>query len=140
MSLAPQVTLQTFDKWAIYFVGPISAPGKRTGAHYIITAKDYLTKWVEATPIKDCTAATAAKFLFENVVTRFRCPKIILSDQGTHFVNKMIVELAIEFQIQHRKTTPYHPQENGTIEAFNKITENAFVSSLTLRPTKRMLP
>ena len=57
-------------------------------------------------------------------MTRFGYPKIILSDQGTHFDKKMIDELTVEFQIQHRKMTPYHPQENGTIEALNKILEN----------------
>ena len=87
-------------------VGPISPQGKWTGVHYIITATDYLTRWVEATPVKDYTDAIVAHFLFENVVTRFGCPKILISDQGTHFVNKLIVELTAEFQIQHKKTTP----------------------------------
>ena len=125
MSFVPQVILQAFDKWVVDVVGPISSLGKKTGACYIITATNYLTKWAKATPFKDCTATTAAKFLFENVVTRFGCPKILLSDKGTHFVNKMIAELTVEFQIQHKKTTPYHPQVNGMVEAFNKILENA---------------
>ena len=121
MPLAPQITLQAFDKWAVDFVGPISPPRKKTCACYIITDTDYLTRWVEVAPVKYCTVATATHFLFENVITRFGFPKILISDQGTHFVNKLIVELTAEFQIQHNQTTPYHPQVNGTMEAFNKI-------------------
>ena len=65
------------------------------------------------------------KLLFENVVERFGCHKILISDQGTHFVNQLIEELKNEFKIQDIKTTPYYPQMNGVVEAFNKILENA---------------
>eukprot|EP00253_Pinus_taeda_P005110 PITA_05110 len=42
MPLNPQMTVQSFEKWAINFVGPIKPQGK-TSAHYIITAMEYLT-------------------------------------------------------------------------------------------------
>ncbi|PKI67353.1 hypothetical protein CRG98_012250 [Punica granatum] len=32
----------------------------------------------------------------------------------------IIDELCAQFKIQHRNSTPYHPQMNGTVEAANK--------------------
>ncbi len=68
MPLNPQMTLQPFEKWEIDFLGPIH-PQVKTGARYIITVTEYLTRWAEVQPVKDCTGAIAAKFLFEYVLT-----------------------------------------------------------------------
>ena len=102
MSLVPQVTLQPFDKWAMDFVGPINPPRKRIGAWYIITKTEYLKSWAEAAPVVDCTAVTTTKFIFENIVTRFGCPRILMSDQGSHFINQTIKALTKELQVQHK--------------------------------------
>ena len=75
--------------------------------------------------MKDYTTATTTQFIFENIITRFGCPRILMSDQGTHFLNQTIEHLTEEFQVFHQKSTPYLPQANGTIEAFNKILEHA---------------
>jgi transposase InsO family protein len=123
MPLAPQMTLQEFEKWAIDFVGPINPPRKCTGARYIITAIEYLTRWAEARAFKDYNAATATHFIFDDIITRFGCPKVLMSDQGTHFINNTIEALIEKFAVHHQKRTPYHPQANETVEAFNNILE-----------------
>jgi transposase InsO family protein len=82
-----------------------------------------LTRWAEARAVKYCSETTAACFIFDDIITRFGCPKILMSDQGTHFINKTIEALAEEFAVHHHKSTPYHQQVNGTVEAFNKILE-----------------
>lgn len=64
------------------------------------------------------------KFLFAYVLTRFGYSKVLMSDRGTHILNKTINVLSEEFQVYHQKRTPYHPQANGKVEAFNKILEN----------------
>jgi transposase InsO family protein len=82
-----------------------------------------LTIWAKERAVKDCSETTARRFIFDDIITQFGCPKILISDQGTHFINKTVEALTEEFAIHHQKSTPYHPQANGTIEEFNNILE-----------------
>jgi transposase InsO family protein len=122
------MTLQAFEKWAIDFVGPINPLGKCTGARYIITAIEYLTRWAKKREVKDCSVVTAAHFIFDDIITRFGCPKVLMSDQGTHFINKIVEAPLEEFALHHQKSTPDHPQENEIVEAFNKILETTLTN------------
>ena len=109
MSLLPIRLSLTFETWTIDFIGPFPKQGKRTRARYIITAIEYVTKWVEAERVPSCTKEVAAKFIYENIITRFGCPLTLISDQGTHLINQTIETLLKEFLIDHHRTSTYHP-------------------------------
>ncbi|KAK9009180.1 hypothetical protein V6N11_035725 [Hibiscus sabdariffa] len=100
-----------------YFMG--SFPSSY-GDLYILLAVDYVSKWVEAiaTPMND--AKTVMKFLHKNIFTRFGVPRAIISDEGSHFDNKLIAKVLQRYGVQHRIATTYHPQTNGQAEISNR--------------------
>ena len=107
-----------FMKWGIDFVGPFKNMGKQK---YLITATDYVTKWVEAKALTDNSAKKTTKFLYENIITRYGCPLELVSDQGTHFLNETMEALTQVFLIKHRKATTYYPRCNGKQKALTKF-------------------
>ena len=109
---------QPFDRIGIDIVGPL--PKTDNDKRYIVTAIDYLTKWTEAKALYKATADEVATFIYEDIICRHGCPKIILSDRGSHFVAKIIHLLCDKFRIKHQLSTPYHPQTNGAVERFNR--------------------
>jgi transposase InsO family protein len=47
----------------------------------------------------------------------------LMTDQGKHFMNKTIKTLTQKIMVECHFNNPYQPQENGVVEAFNKIWE-----------------
>jgi transposase InsO family protein len=82
-----------------------------------------LTRWDEARVVKEFSATTVVRFIFKDIITRFGCQNILMSDQGIDFINKIVEALTEEFSVYHQKSTPYHPQESGIMDAFKKILE-----------------
>jgi len=101
-------------------MGPIKPIANNIGNQYIIVAIDYTTKWIEAKALKDNTTKNRAKFIYENLITRFGCPTHFVNDQGSHFINKTIEVLIEEFIIVHHKSTTCYLQGNGQAKLTNK--------------------
>jgi len=76
---------------------------------------DVCTCFVFLDALKDKSALTIAKVL----VRRFSdmgFPKVLQSDNGKEFNNRLLKEIAKEMHVQQRFTTPYHPRGNGVAE------------------------
>lgn len=66
--------------------GPLPATNK--GFQYILTATDYLTKLVEAFPVKHKSAHEVAKKICK-IISQFGCLQQTLTDRGSEFNNEM---------------------------------------------------
>ncbi|XP_025652914.1 uncharacterized protein [Arachis hypogaea] len=108
-----------FSQWGIDLLGPFPVgPGQ---VKYLIVAIDYYTKWVEAEPLASITSSNCRKFMWRQVITRFGIPKVVISDNGTQFIDKKFAEFLSGLGIKQKFSSVEHPQTNGQVESVNKI-------------------
>ena len=82
-----------FQVVSIDVVGPLTSSAK-SGASYLLTAKDIFTKWLEAYPLCHATAEAVADKLVENLFCRFGVPEALHSDQGSQFTSDLVRDVA----------------------------------------------
>ncbi|PNY03357.1 hypothetical protein L195_g026684, partial [Trifolium pratense] len=113
----PVLEVEIFDVWGIDFMGPFPSSYSKT---YILVAVDYVSKWVEAIATQTNDAQVVVSFLKKNIFSRFGVPRALISDEGTHFLNRKMEALLRKYNVHHRIATPYHPQTSGQVEVSNR--------------------
>ena len=72
---------------------------------YILVAMDYVSKWVEALPCVAADSISSKKMFLEIIFPHFGVPRVVISDGGSHFIDKTIRkclnELGVEHRVQH---------------------------------------
>src|SRR6266498_4346024 len=91
------------------------------GYRYIVVAIDYFSRSPEARFLTHTNARQVAKFIYEEIICRFGVPRVLQSDRGIYFVNKVIQKLTDKFRIWYSLSLLYNPQSNGLVEHFNRI-------------------
>ena len=84
MPQTPILFREIFDVWGINFMGPFLVS---FGYVYILLAVDYVSKWVEAKATRIDDSKFVIDFIKSNIFSRFRIPRALISDRGTHFCN-----------------------------------------------------
>uniref|UniRef100_A0A0E0FAB6 Integrase catalytic domain-containing protein n=1 Tax=Oryza meridionalis TaxID=40149 RepID=A0A0E0FAB6_9ORYZ len=105
----------------IDFMGPFP---KSRNCEYILVAVDYVSKWVEAMPCIAADVKHAKKIFTEIIFPRFGTPRMVISDGGSHFIDKTFRDLLRDIGAKHNVATPYHPQTSGQAETSNKQIKN----------------
>nr|GEW29450.1 reverse transcriptase domain-containing protein [Tanacetum cinerariifolium] len=105
----------------IDIAGPFSeGPGK---VKFLIVAIDYFTKWIEAKPVATITGNQIKKFIWENIVYRFRLIGEIISDNGKQFRDNPFKDWCEKPYIRQHFAYVKHPQTNGLVERANRSLE-----------------
>ena len=82
----------------------------------VLVVVDHFTRYVQAFVTNNHTAYTTARVLYNNFFSVFGFPQKLISDQGTEFTGDVIATMCKLLRIEKIRTTPYHPQTNGSAE------------------------
>jgi transposase InsO family protein len=107
-------TMRPFQRCHIDLTGPFVKTDR--GMQYILIFKDSLTKWVEIFALPDKSAESVAECLFDEILMRHGSPEVLISDQGTEFVNKIVKQLMKLLKVRRVTTSPYSPRADGLAE------------------------
>ncbi|KAJ1205289.1 hypothetical protein NDU88_000724 [Pleurodeles waltl] len=109
-------------------IGPL--PATIHGHMFILIVTDLFSKWVEAVPLKTKSAQEVIQNLV-NIFLRCGCPKLILSDQGQHFVKQINMEVSTLFTVPKPVTAVYHPQTNTLDEMTNALIKSTLAECVS---------
>lgn len=126
----PSVRFETIH---IDIVGPLSPaiyPNDPNFTHYryILTCIDRTSRWIEATPLVEISAASVAQAFVNTWISRFGVPLYVITDRGAQFESELFRELSIIIGFHRLRTTSYHPQSNGLIERCHRTIKSAIMA------------
>lgn len=106
-----------FQDICIDYVGPMIMS---RGFKYILVATCRATKFCYAKPFKNADAKSTTRFLLELILT-YGPPRIVRSDNGTHFTAKVIKQLLLALGIEKTEGITYRPTSQGQVERQNQV-------------------
>ena len=66
---------------------------------YILLVVDYGSKWVKAIACPRNDANKVVGFVQRNILNRYGAPRTIISDEGSHFANKLFAKLLSRYGV-----------------------------------------
>lgn len=109
-----------FRGWALELVREIQ-PASSTSQRYILVGIYYFTKWIEAIPLTNVDQEAVIEFIQRHIIYKFGIPETITTDQGSVFTGRKVQEFSKEMGFKLLTSTPYYAQDNGQLEAANKV-------------------
>lgn len=70
-------------QWGLDIIGPL--PTGKSNMQFIFVVTDYFKKWIKAQSFFKIEAVVAIRFVKQNILYRFRVPKVLVMDNGSQF-------------------------------------------------------
>ena len=74
---------------------------------------DAFTHYDALNPVPHCNAYYAYTTLYKHLISKFELPEILVTDNGTEFINNEIITLCHLFKIKHKPRTSHAPWTNA---------------------------
>jgi len=103
-----------FDRVIVDMIGPL--PKSEQGNKYAATVICDLTKYLEAIQIKNKSAKTVTKAIFEDFILKYGPVKTFITDMGIEYKNLIIEDLCKNCNVKNMSSTAHHHQTVGTVE------------------------
>lgn len=114
----PLIQICADKPWGHVQVDLVTNLPKVGGKTILLVVVDVYSSWCWMKAISTKKGKTVALALLE-VFSVMGVPSVLQSDNGREFVNEAMVWLKEKFQLNHRFSTPYHPEANGRVERKN---------------------
>ena len=97
--------VELFDVEWINFMGPFPPS---FGDLYILVVVNYVFKWAEVVALPTNDAKAMVRVIQKNIFTRFETLRAIISDESTHFCNRIFDAALVKYRSKHKVATVYH--------------------------------
>ena len=105
-----------------FFTGHLDLLGKLPGEYkFLFVYTDHTTKYTIAIPMKNKDASTVADVLIKHVFYKLGFIPLIISDQGSEFLNQVMSEIGYKIGSTCRFVSVGHSISNGMVERKNKV-------------------
>lgn len=103
-------------------IGKLNDDG--TGIKYFLLLVDHFSKYVEIFPTETGSAQEVVDKLLQ-IFGRWIKPKIIITDAGSIFDNKLVRKFLTSHKIEYRPAAVRHQEANGQVESIYKHLETS---------------
>ena len=113
VSVYPRM-FRPFDRCHMDLFGEL--PETAGGYKYVLVFKCALTKWVEYFPLRSKEAKEIAECYVDEIVMRHCAPRILITDAGNEFNNRILKAICKMLRTKKITTSPYNPRADGLAE------------------------